>query len=87
MRVKAMVIGTRVDKWMGKQGMKEQPLLMVMDMDREHRLDNMFDYALAEDELTKPPAVDALVELAVTHIESGFGGRLRCKGKLLPVTK
>ena len=87
MRVKAMVIGSRVDKWEGKRGVREQPLLMVMDMDREHRLDNMFDYVLAEDEQAKPPTVDALVELAVTHIEQGFGGRLRCKGKLLTPAK
>jgi len=87
MRVKVMVVGSRVDKWDGKRGAREQVLLTVMDIDKEHRLDNMFDYVVTEEERAKPPAVDTIVELAVTHIEQGFGGRLRCKGKLLPAAK
>ena len=80
MRVKTMVVGTRVDKWNGKRGVRAQVVLTVMDMDRDNRLDNMFDYVLTDEELAKPPAVD-------TVIEPAFGGRLRFKGKVLPVAK
>ena len=64
MRVKTMVVGTRVDKWNGKRGVRAQVVLTVMDMDRDNRLDNMFDYVLTDEELAKPPAVDTVIEPA-----------------------
>jgi hypothetical protein len=78
-----MVVGLRIDKWDGKRGKQEQPVLTVLDLDKEHRFENTFDYVLGEGEREKPPAADALVDLAVTRIEPAFGGRLRFKGKLL----
>jgi len=83
MRVKGQVVGHRTDRWEGRRGMREQSILTVLDMDKDYRFENTFDYVLGEEETAKLPAMDAVVDLAVTRIESGFGGRLRFRGKLL----
>jgi len=86
MRIKALVVGCRTDSWEGKKGKINQDLLTIMDLDKEHRLDQMVDFVLPNDG-SKVPVMDAVVELAVTHIEPAFGGRLRLRGVLMTPSK
>jgi len=82
MRIKALVVGLRTDKWEGKKGERHQDLITVMDLDKENRLDQMVDFVVP-DGTDKVPAVDAIVELGVSHIEPAFGGRLRLRGSII----
>lgn len=90
MKITVRADGVRIESWdntaKGK-GKGSVHLLSCSDVDRDNRLINSFDYRLTEDEAAKPPAVDAVIDLGIISLESGFGGRVRMTGKILPTSR
>lgn len=85
MKLKALVLDERLDEYTGKRGLVRQTVLVMLDMEPEGRLDNTFDYLPSEEEKERLGSNlrDKQVEVVVTSLFPGFGGRLRAKGRIL----
>lgn len=85
MKVKVSVLGERVEQFQGKRGPVKQNILCLMDMDNENRLLNTFDYVMNDEEVEKLSGKikDKVIDVGITGLDAGFGGRLRAKGKLI----
>lgn len=87
MKVKVQVIG--VEHFNGKKGVGYT--LVCFDQDVENRLTNTFDYQVSDLDKDRHGDPDNLknqvIELALTNIEAGFGGRMRMRGQILTPPK
>jgi len=86
MRVKCMVIAASHDK--SKKDGRMYETLTCLDSDTgDCRMKNTFDYGLSQRDVEKFPDTEALVnqtiELAVTEVRPGFGGREKFSGHIL----
>jgi hypothetical protein len=87
MKIKIQVIG--VDKYNGKHGVGHT--LCCFDQDTDTRLNNSFDYMVSEldrDTFGDPEQLkNQVIEVGLTELVSGFGNRIRTRGKILSVPK
>lgn len=86
-KMKVQVIG--VEHFNGKRGVGYT--LVCFDQDVENRLTNTFDYQVSDldkDRHGDPETFkNQVVDIAITGIESGFGGRMRMRGQILTAPK
>jgi hypothetical protein len=84
MTVQCEVLEELTESFIGKRGPKTVPLWVCLDHCRDGALRNTFDYEVNADEQEKftGKVVGSFVELIVTEIRVGFGGRARFKGQL-----
>ncbi|VGO21714.1 hypothetical protein [Pontiella sulfatireligans] len=88
MKVKVQILGH--EKFDTKKGVLRHQLA-CLDMDTQKRLINTFDYSysdLDQDTCGDPEKlIGKIVEIGLTHIEAGFGGRIRTRGEILTAPK
>jgi len=72
------------ESFIGKRGPKTIPLWVCLDRSAGGALRNTFDYEVNEDEQEKfaGKATGKIIEIAISEIRVGFGGRVRFKGQL-----
>jgi len=72
------------ESFVGKRGPKTIALWVCLDRSPEGALRNTFDYEVNADEQEKfaGKAARKLIEISISEIRVGFGGRVRFKGKL-----
>ncbi|XHR30346.1 MAG: hypothetical protein ACFUZC_07250 [Chthoniobacteraceae bacterium] len=88
MRIKVLVVDETTESWPAKNGKPagEAKQLTCLDMDPHpgERFSNTFDYRLGESEVQFFGQMrDKQVEIVIREFETGFGGRLKCRGHLL----
>jgi hypothetical protein len=84
MNVQCEVLEELSESFIGKRGPRTVPLWVCLDRGPGKTLRNTFDYEVNADEQEKfgGNAAGKIVELAITDIRVGFGGRARLKGQL-----
>ena len=84
MTVQCEVLEELTESFIGKRGPKNVPLWVCLDRCRDGALRNTFDYEVNADEQEKftGKVEGSFVELIVTEIRVGVGGRARSKGQL-----
>lgn len=84
MQIKVVVVGQRLEKYSWKRGKGVHHLLLCMDVDKEIRLENLFDYVMTPDEAEEyfGRLEEKIVLLAVSSLEPTFGWGFRAKGKM-----
>jgi hypothetical protein len=72
------------ESFIGKRGPKTVPLWVCLDRCPDGGLRNTFDYEVSPEEQEKfgGKAAGKIIELVISEIRPGFGGRVRMKGKL-----
>ena len=72
------------ETFIGKRGPKTIPLWVCLDRSPDGALRNTFDYEVNPDEQEKfaGKANRKIIEISISEIRVGFGGRVRFKGKL-----
>jgi hypothetical protein len=72
------------ERFVGKRGAKTIPLWVCLDCTPNDALRNTFDYEVNghENEKFAGKATGKRIELSISEIRFGFGGRVRVKGKL-----
>ena len=87
MKTKVQVVG--VDKYNGKNGVGHT--LCCFDQDMDTRVNNTFDYNVSEldkDTFGDPENLkNQIIEVGLTELSAGFGGRIRTRGRILSVPK
>ena len=89
MKVKVEVLIQEDAGYSGKQRRVEQDRLVVLDVDREHRFLQTFDFMLNGVDYEKyhgTKLAGKVIEISISAIAIGFGGRIRSSGSLLSVT-
>jgi len=84
MTVPCEVLEELSESFIGKRGPKTIPLWVCLDRSSDGALRNTFDYEVNEDEQEKfaGKATGKIIEIAISEIRVGFGGRVRFKGQL-----
>jgi hypothetical protein len=84
MTVPCEVLEELVERFIGKHGPKTVPLWVCLDRSPAGALRNTFDYEVNGDEQEKfaGKAAGKIIELSISEIRVGFGGRVRFKGQL-----
>lgn len=72
------------ESFIGKRGPRTIPLWVCLDRCADGALRNTFDYEVNADEQEKfaGKAARKTIEISISEIRVGFGGRVRFKGKL-----
>jgi hypothetical protein len=72
------------ETFIGKRGPKTIALWVCLDRSPSGALRNTFDYEVNDDEQEKfaGKAKGKLIEISISEIRVGFGGRVRFKGQL-----
>lgn len=72
------------ETFIGKRGPKTIPLWVCLDRSPSGALRNTFDYEVNDIEQEKfaGKAKGKLIEISISEIRVGFGGRVRFKGQL-----
>lgn len=85
MKVKAQVVSERVDVYQGKRGQVQQRIVSLLEVEKDFRFLNTFDYVMTEDEAKKFGGTlqDKVVGVGIVSMEPAFGGRMRAKGGLI----
>ena len=88
MRIKILVVDESTETWPAKNGKPagEAKQLVCLDMEPHagERMSNTFDYRLAEHEVQFFGSMrDRVVEIAITELTPGFGGRMKARGHLV----
>lgn len=78
------VLEELVESFIGKRGPKTVPLWVCLDRSAGVALRNTFDYEVNADEQEKfaGKATGKIIEISISEIRVGFGGRVRFKGQL-----
>jgi len=84
MKIRVQVQDERVDHFVGKKGPGSTRYLVIQDKSAEgKRLDHFLELKIKEDHPTLPVNVrDAFGFAEITHLEAGFGGRMRAEGTI-----
>src|SRR5438445_10248081 len=85
MKVSCEVLEELTESFMGKRGPRTMLLWVCLDRTPNGgALRNTFDYEVSayEEEKLAGKVLGGFVELMVTEIRAGFGGRVRCKGRV-----
>jgi hypothetical protein len=84
MTVSCEVLEELTESFIGKRGPKTISLWVCLDRCPGRPLRNTFDYEVSDDEQEKfaGKATGKLIEIAISEIRPGFGGRVRFKGQL-----
>lgn len=85
MTAKMLVRSSKLDVRPYKSGPREFILLNLLDMSNPP-MENTVDYELTDQEKGQYPVASLdgkTIEVAITAAETAFGGRLRCRGKIL----
>ena len=84
MTVPCEVLEELTESFIGKRGPKTVALWVCLDRSASGALRNTFDYEVSDDEHEKfaGKATGKVVELSISEIRVGFGGRVRFKGYL-----
>ena len=84
MTVPCEILEELVESFIGKHGPKTVPLWVCLDRSPGGALRNAFDYEVNPDEQEKfaGKATGKTIEIAISEIRVGFGGRVRFKGQL-----
>lgn len=88
MHMKAEVIDLTMEKYQGKRGQVNLPVLTLLDRGPLPRLRNTVDMILTEEQAAKLPAHDGKlqglpIEVGVDDLRAGFAGRMRISGVIL----
>jgi hypothetical protein len=90
MRIKCVVIAVE-SRIAPKNGVTYKTLTCLDSDTGANRMKNTFDYAMSRMDVEKHTDEEALVnqtvELAVTELSAGFGGRMRFQGHILSAPK
>lgn len=88
MNVKCLVMSERPDSYTGKKGLVTQQLVTAMDRSESpaERLVQPIEYAMSDEEKAKYAGKleDKVVVIGIRELLP-FGGRLRCRGKIVSV--
>lgn len=84
MTVLCEVLEELSESFIGKRGPRTIPLWVCLDRSADGALRNTFDYEVNDDEQEKfaGKAKGKLLEVSISEIRVGFGGRVRFKGQL-----
>jgi hypothetical protein len=84
MTVSCEVLEELSESFIGKRGPKTIPLWVCLDRSPGGALRNTFDYEVNDNEKEKfaGKAAGKIIEIAISEIRVGFGGRVRFKGQL-----
>lgn len=84
MNVLCEVLEELTESFVGKRGPKTIPLWVCLDRSPGKPLRNTFDYEVSEEEheTLSGKVVGKTIELSISDIRLGFGGRARFKGQV-----
>lgn len=86
MVAKFLCMSERIETANFKSGPKEFALVTLLDMTAPRMLNTVDLELSAEDKATHAGKLtDKTVEVGLTDMATAFGGRLRCKGRILSV--
>jgi len=89
MILKGEIIECTSESFQGKRGLVTTHVLTILDRTDGARLKNTVDFQLNEEQAQKFPVHEngklagKPIELGVTDIQPGFGGRMRLRGHVL----
>lgn len=89
MILKGEIIEIYEDSYQGKRGQVKTHVLTVLDRTDGPRMKNTIDFRLSEEQASKFPVHEngklqgKPIELGITDIQPGFGGRMRSSGTIL----
>lgn len=91
MKMKAEIIEFSSKSGQGQNGPYEMRSLTLLDRSEGPRLKNTVDFMLSVEQAAKLPTHESAklagttVEVGITEIQQGFGGRMRLRGDLITV--